>query len=76
LTCEQVQQVHLALLDVSVDHLKGNYDAKKMTELKVYPEDWADDIESEDWLFVFFEKLKVFYANAVETKLAVISFIS
>jgi hypothetical protein len=76
LTSEQVQKVHLALTDVSVDDLKKNYDGKKMTALEIYPGDWTDSVESEDWLFLFFEKLKIFYANAAENKSAVITFLS
>jgi hypothetical protein len=81
LNADEVREVDAFLRSVSRDELARRYDARRMTELEVYPDAiWMRDTDREhpalDDLLDAFDALRVFFATARERGEAVVADVS
>jgi hypothetical protein len=75
LTPEQVKELNEQISNISIHELSKNYDAKKMTELEVYPNVWENEDEV-NYLIEYFQIVQEVYAEASKNDEAIITFIS
>lgn len=75
LTPEQVKEVNEQISKISIDELSKKYDAKKMTELEVYPNIWENEGEV-NYLTEYFKTIQEVYAEASKNDEAIITFIN
>ena len=75
LTPEQVKEMNEQISKISLEELSKNYDAKKMTELEVYPDIWKDEDEV-SYLTEYFKTIQEVYAEASKNDEAIITFIN
>ena len=75
LTPEQVKELNDQISKISVEELSKKYDAKKMTELEVYPNFWEDEDEV-NYLTEYFQTIQEVYAEASKNDEAIITFIN
>ena len=71
----QVKELSEEISKISVEELRKRYDAKKMTELDVYPTSWEDD-DNVDYLTDNFVLIQKVYAEAAKNGEAIITFIN
>ena len=72
---EQVKEVNEQISKISVKELSEKYDAKKMTELEVYPNIW-DNEDTVSYLIEYFQTIQEVYAEASKNDQAIITFIN
>jgi hypothetical protein len=75
LTVEQVKELNEQISKISIDVLIKKYDAKKMTELEVYPNIWGNVVEKY-YLIDYFQTIQEVYAEASKNNEAIITFIN
>ena len=75
LTAEQVKELNEQISKISIDELGKKYDAKKMTELEVYPNIWGSAVEK-FYLMDYFQTIQEVYAEASKNDEAIITFIN
>jgi hypothetical protein len=75
LTPEQVKEVNAALSPITEEELAKKYDAKRMTELELYPSVWEEE-GILDYLLEYFKDVQATYATAAANNEAVITFVS
>jgi len=75
LTPEQVKELNEEISKISIEELSKKYDAKKMTELKVYPNIWENEDEV-NYLTEYFQTIQEVYAEASKNDEAIITFIN
>ncbi|MCW3105754.1 MAG: hypothetical protein JWQ09_260 [Segetibacter sp.] len=71
----QVKELSEEISKISDEDLRKRYDAKKMTELDVYPNSWEDD-DIVDYLTDNFRTIQKVYAEAAKNDEAIITFIN
>ena len=76
LTPEQVNELNEEISKISLKELSKKYDAKRMTELEIYPSPWEDNTEEVDYLTGHFKTIKELYAEASKNGEAIITFIN
>jgi len=74
-TKEQVRQITKVFEELPITKLKEQYDAKKMSELEIYPTIW-DEPEAFDYIVEYYEKLKQFYQTAAASNQEVVAYIN
>lgn len=72
---EQVKEVNEQISKISVEELSEKYDAKKMTELEVYPNIW-DNEDTVSYLIEYVQTIQEVYAEASKNDQAIITFIN
>lgn len=75
LTPEQVKELNEEISKISIEELSKKYDAKRMTELEVYPNIWENEDEV-NYLIEYFHKIQEVYAEASKNDEAIITFIN
>jgi hypothetical protein len=75
LTAEQVKHVNAEIAGISSADIKAKFDAKRMTELEVYPNIW-DEEEAVNYLAEYFTTVQDVYATASKNNEAVITFLN
>ena len=75
LTPEQVKEVNEQISKISIEELSKKFDAKRMTELEVYPNIWEDEDEV-NYLTEYFQTIQEVYAEASKNDEAIITFIN
>lgn len=75
LTPDQVKELNEEVSKISIDELSKKYDAKRMTELEVYPNIWEDEDEA-NYLTKYFQTIQEVYAEASKNDEAIITFIN
>jgi hypothetical protein len=71
----QVKKLSEEISKISVEELRKRYDAKKMTELDVYPTSWEDD-ENVNYLTVNFALIQKADAEAAKKGEAILTVIN
>lgn len=75
LTPEQVKELNEQISKISIEELRKKYDAKRMTELGVYPNIWESEDEV-NYLTEYFQTIQEVYAEASKNYEAIITFIN
>lgn len=75
LTPNEVKELNEEVSKMVVKDVIKKYDAKKMTALEVYPNDW-DDSEMAGYLAEYFTIVQEFYAEAAKRNEAIITFLN
>ncbi len=73
---DRVKELHLALKNISATDLEYCYDAKKMTELQIYPGNWDQKEEMLEYLIEHYKEVQSFYAAAANNNEAIIVWLS
>lgn len=76
LTSAQVKEVNAEIANLTTEEMKSRYDAKKMTELDVYPSIWDEGDDAATYLLDYFNTVKEVYAQASKNGEAIITFIN
>ena len=75
LTPDQVKEVSSQLGQLSKEELRKKFDAKRMTELEIYPDIWDGEDEVE-YLLEYYEVIRNVYSTAAKNNEAVITFLN
>ena len=73
---EQVAELNNEISHISMADLKERFDAKKMTELEVYPAIWDDEEEAFDYVAEEFLTVQNVFAEATKNGEAIITFLN
>jgi len=75
LTPEQVKELNDKISSITTVELNKKYDAKRMTELEVYPNVWENDDEV-NYLTGYFQTIQEVFAEASKKDEAIITFLN
>jgi len=76
LTPEQVKELNIEIAEISTDELKSRYDAKKMTAMKIYPDDAWEVDGMVDYLTQYFQIVQQVFSEATKNDEAIIAFVN
>jgi hypothetical protein len=74
LTPDQVAEINLAIAKISIDDLKSRFDAKKMTDMEIYPGPWEED-GIIDYLTYYFAFVQQIFSEAARNDEAMIALV-
>ena len=75
LTSDQVKEVNAELSKITIDEISRNYNPKKMSELKIYPNIW-DEEDNLEYLTDYFKTVQEVYLEAARNNEAIITFLN
>lgn len=76
LTVLEVKEIYNEISKITLEELRGRYDAEKMEQLGIYPNIWDDNEESVDYLLDSYNDVLEVYSEAVKNNQAIITFIN
>ena len=77
LTSGDVLKIDEALEPLTREELSQRFDARRMTELQIYPFGWSDDPDGErDYLLDFYADLRAFVRRTAEQRRALLVYLS
>jgi len=77
ITSDEVKKINLAIKDMSEDDFRSRFNFQKMVESEVYPiSEGEDEGEFFEYIWYYFDALKVFFAKASESNSCILSYLN